>query len=430
MRRSAVAAACFVFLSVSYRAPADHLCAAGPEWFSGVPALPGYEPRSDCEFQRFAWQTFLALMATDRNRPTARYFTWELPSPALTTLYCGTVCGIPYRAPKNPCGGPPEQEVVNATTQPGLVPAGTSGELVDQAGNPVYFTAHVNPAWLEFVAKSGYQDPAVLGAADPKTSFPSATYEIKTSWRLTDRMSRAEKSQYLTTTACVVPERASDPLAPHTVKEVALVGFHITAGVANHPELVWATFEHARNAPDCARTPEPGPWAFHDGRTDCGDPRTPCNRPNLEPAREPINVCRTYPFGGATDGVARQIASLNRDVRTRLPRGSVLRNYELVGTLWGAYPADGPTLNLQEPGGSPLLSNTSLETFKQGISCFGCHSAQFPAELARFAAPGDPVVYRSKALFTSHIVLFPFFYAARGCAATCPATAASHRASW
>jgi len=433
-----VCAFLLVVILLPSRAAAQADCAALPDWFNGtVPSVPTFEPKTTCRFQQWAWQAFLGLLDTEQRQPTARYFTWPLPNPTITDLYCNGFCKIAYHKPPNPCGGPATQEVVNATTQPGFVRQDTSGELIDQNGKPVYFTAHVSPEWVAFFSQEQLFNPNTEADFDPRSSFPPGAFEIKSSWRIVKGMSQAERAQYYTTFACVVPE--DQTIAP-SQQEIALVGFHITGGAANHPELIWATFEHVRNAPDCQETPKAGSWAFYDGKTDCRQTKR-CNQPNpaAGPAY-PINVCRQSPSGGASPAVAREIASLNASVQAQLPRDSKLRFYELVGTVWAADPSPvaigtpAPTVNLQDPAGSPLLANTSLETFKQNVSCFGCHNSQFPGEFAGLMG-NSPVIYQSKTLFVSHIALFPFFFEAdtrggkTGCANTCqgaPATKPSH----
>jgi hypothetical protein len=395
-------------------------CEASPAWFTGVPAVPTFAPQSTCQFQQWAWQAFLALLQTDRAHPTPLYFTWPLPKDAIASLFCESSCHSAAQQVRNQCNGPLTQELVNATTQPGFVPSGTSGELIDQAGQPVYFTSHVSPEWVQFVTRRQLYDNHVLEAANSRLSFRAGTFEIKSSWRLTRGMSNAEKAQYYIVKGCVIPESGQ----ASSEEDLALVGFHITGGAPGHPELLWATFEHVRNAPDCDDTPAPGAWAFYDGRTNCSK-GPECNQPNptsVKPGElgHPINVCRKFPNGGASPQVARQIASLNQDVHDRLPRNSIWRNYELVGTVWGAdsIHKDAPTFNLQEPAGSPLLSNTTLETFKQNVSCFGCHNAQFPGEFAPIAG-SSPAVNETKDLYVSHVVLFPLFFAAGGCSSIC-----------
>jgi hypothetical protein len=425
-----------LLLPAAATAAATGSCSALPEWFAGIPDVPTATPASSCQFQQFAWQTFLALLTTSPSQPVPRYLTWDFPKAEMNKLFCASACqgGTPAAA-FNQCGGPSTEEVVNATTQPGFVPAGTSGEVIDQAGNPVYFTAHVSPLWLSFVSAHGLGDPNVLGAADSRLAFPGGTFEIKTSWRLAEGLTKAERAQYYVTRACVIPEqKETKPFEA----DLALVGFHVTGGADNHPELIWATFEHVDNAPDCDETPQPGPWGLYDGLADCRRQPSLCNRPNpsVTPYKPgpPINVCRTVPHGGADVDTARQIDHLNRDVQALLPRRSPLRFYELVGTLWAANSslAAAPTMNLQQPAGSPLLSNTTLETFKQGVSCFGCHSSQFPGEFAQIAQQppslaGQPsVALVDKNLYASHVVLFPYFFsAAHNC--VCPGGAARRR---
>ncbi len=427
-------------------------CSAPASWFNGVPPVPAAAPGSPCQFQQWAWQTFLALLATSPAQPVPRYLQWPFPKPTINGLFCQYACsgGTP-KSSFNQCGGPPAQEVVNATTQPGFPPkdaAGNplSGEVIDQAGNPVYFTAHVSPSWVTFVTGHQLANPAALSAADAQLPFPSGSFEIKTSWRLASGMSEREKAQYFVTTACVIPETksccrvpvgaggscpAGDQIPCASEQELALVGFHITGGADNHPELIWATFEHQLTAPDCDETPQPGPWSLYDGVTDCRSVEGRCNQANPVngPAR-PTNVCRKYAHGGAAPEIARQIDQLNGTAQRQLPSRSPLRFYSLIGTLWATDPAPAPppgvrtpTVNLTTPGGSPLLSNSTLETFKQDISCFGCHNSQFPGEFAGIV--GNPQVDRAtvtlmdKTLYLSHVVLFPYFFTPTN-ACTCP----------
>jgi hypothetical protein len=403
-------------------------CQAPADWFTGIPAVPTFEPRSTCQFQQWAWQAFLALLATDRAQPKPLYLTWPFPKDVLSSLYCDRQCGGSHAKPLQAQCSAPTQEAVNGSTQPGFVPAGTSGELIDQTGQAIYFTSHVSPAWADFINAERLYDNQVLENASPQLAFQAGAFEIKTSWRFTKGMRPAEKAQYFTTTACVIPEDGSTPFSA----ELALVGFHITGGAPNHPELLWATFEHVRNAPDCDVTPAPGAWSFYDGKANCRSGAGSCNRPNPKPlkpgqtAPPPINVCRRFAFGGASPLVARQIAALNQDVHDHLPADSKWRFYELVGTVWGANsnPQGSPTFNLQEPTGSPLLANSTLETYKQNVSCFGCHNAQFPGELAP-GAPSSPAVTETKNLFVSHVALFPLFFAEAGCAKTCTGSSAT-----
>jgi hypothetical protein len=430
LRRREGLASCLVVLAVFLLLPsavAAGGCSAPSNWFTGVPDVPNFTPATTCQFQQWSWQTLLALLATGPTQPVARYFTWDLPKPDMYDLYCQSVCQTTASMPKNPCpGGDPNQEVLTATDQPGYLGAKSSGTLIDQARNKVYITSHINGNWLQFVTDQKLYDPLALLSANPRSAFPAGVFEIKTSWRLADGLSPAERANYYITNACI----ALNPPATQQA-EVALVGFHVTGGTTDHPELIWATFEHVSNAPDCDETPiaaSPigGPWSFYDGKAHCRTHPELCNQPNSSSIMPPppINVCRKYPFGGADLAVALQIDQLNRDVHARLPLGSVLQFYDLVGSLWAKdpQPMGIPTLNLQAPAGSPQLSNTTLETFKQNVSCFGCHNPQFPGELAGDLGPHNPfraVTVVDKSLFASHVVLLPLFFAADSCQNVC-----------
>ncbi|HEY0782160.1 MAG TPA: hypothetical protein VGE98_06895, partial [Thermoanaerobaculia bacterium] len=360
-------------------------CTAIPSWFSGIPPVPANQPQTVCQFEQWAWQSFLGLLGTNAAQPTALFLTWPLPKDTMSIDYCVRGCGTP-KGPKvtlrGLCQGAATDEVANATEQPGFSPlvgstSGT-GELIDQRGNVVFIGAHVSPAWVDFIERRQLYNGTVLANANPLLSFHVGSFEVKTAWRSTAGMSPAEKATYFTAPVCQIVDNK------HTATvEMALVGFHIIGGAPNHPEQIWATFEHRFNAPDCQLTPAPGTWSFYDGKTNCRT--TPCNvsATAANPSAK-TTVCRVSPFGGANAQVATQIAQLNADVRAKLPAGSVLRNYDLVGTVWSSdpLPSNAVALNLQDPAGSPLLANTTLETYKQGVSCFGCHNTQFPGELA------------------------------------------------
>jgi hypothetical protein len=221
----------FLLVLLPHAAAAAAGCGALPEWFTGVPSIPTFEPRNTCQFQQWAWQAFLALLQTDGSQQTPLYFTWPLPKNSIYDLYCERVCHSDARLPPNPCNPPTQKEFVNATTQPGFVSPTTSGELIDQAGKPVYFTSHVSPEWVDFITRRQLYDNQVLESANPHLAFRAGAFEIKTSWRFTSGMSPAEKAQYYTTTACVAPEDHSTPFPA----ELALVGFHITGGAPGHP---------------------------------------------------------------------------------------------------------------------------------------------------------------------------------------------------
>ena len=119
---------------------------------------------------------------------------------------------------------------------------------------------------------------------------------------------------------------------------------------------------------------------------------------------------------------------------------SPLHFYNLV-SVWSAdrgppaTPTSPPT-TCRTPPARRYLANTTLETYKQNVSCFQLPQLQFPGELAAVTAfpPGtkpNPVVAMDKSLFASHVVLFPFFIdpSPQGCKAACAPTSAAAASS-
>jgi hypothetical protein len=152
--------------------------------------------------------------------------------------------------------------------------AGGGGVLLSQDGALVHYGVHTNDLYAYFLTgqKAGAIDPtpttyahdaddmAALNAymASVSPPFVSAApvtlvMELKTSW--VDAETVADSSAYITVPARVPTyARSGDNTewTPHGHRDVtlALTGLHIAGTVQNHPEFVWATFEHISNAPD------------------------------------------------------------------------------------------------------------------------------------------------------------------------------------
>jgi len=125
---SLVSSALFVaalFLLPQPAAAAPGGCQARAEWFTGIPAVPTFEPRSPCQFQQWAWQAFLALLETDRAQPKPLYLRWPFPKDVISALYCDRQCGGSHAKPLQAQCSAPTEEAVNGSTQPGFVPAGS-----------------------------------------------------------------------------------------------------------------------------------------------------------------------------------------------------------------------------------------------------------------------------------------------------------------
>jgi hypothetical protein len=227
--------------------------------------------------------------------------------------------------------------------------------------------------------------------------FPPGVTEIKTSWRILS----APDPTYYTITASIQP-----PSGPAQTYTLGLVGFHMVINTKNHPEFVWATFEHFANAPNCTNpqtAPAPG-WSFTSaaaatclstsGYSKCGQYNfnTPSKVSSL--TGPPTQVCRTFADGtdpaSMTNGNNNDTNRFNIDTLnaqiigpngfvTALPANnpmSVWKNYSLQGGLWTNGGVGSGGTDVQR--GSLEIVNATMETFNQtptsNNNCFACHT--------------------------------------------------------
>lgn len=252
--------------------------------------------------------------------------------------------------------------------------------------------------------------------------LPPDLVEMKLAWRF---LRQADRSRYYWQEI-----RFEDG----SVATLGLVGFHLAQVTEYHPEMVWSTWEHVDNAPDCSPTevspaePENG-WTMMESecaacladpsQQECSDPCGPVNRsnagsgdPKVYPLQaDPTNTCRVYPEGtrdgdNQADTNRSNIRQLNAQVAgpdgylASLPANdpqSVWQNYRLVGGIWfntatndspPSYLPPAPGTNPDRQRGSIALANTVMETTFQGgpvpkvddasnseVNCFQCHQA-------------------------------------------------------
>ena len=196
---------------------------------------------------------------------------------------------------------------------------------------------------------------------------------------------------------------------------MALVGLHVVGVVQDHPEFIWATFEHKDNAPDlpagtstaAATAVDSRDWTFYKA----GTPANQCNLPNgatvtlADPGNQvlsPItNAFRQTAFGGGDAQNVANIQALNASVAAQLGAADVFSNYRLTGGVWMGpnqlVPGLNPVTIRPLLAGSLALANPTMETFTQGGSCFSCHNT------ARQTVMGTS--FSPKNLNLSHILL-------------------------
>jgi len=356
---------------------------------------------SNCDFHQWAWQNFLWLTQEVDGQP--RFLSFATPDSLLGNEPRGM---LPRMAKSD------SPESLDEYLQ-----AGTDGIFVAHNGRSVYYSQYLDQTFVNFVQSNNLTDPTALQAlikANPATNFPiegtAGAMELKVSWLVvTDGFDASNMFTMQTEIAKLVNKNGQIVIDTSQTEEVtvALVGFHIAGIVAGHPEMIWATFEHQRNAPNVMPgLPLDQPvsdqdYTFYSANTtlaECNVNNTSDGLLKLDQQTQTLSpitqACRQYQFGNAA-GVNtindKNIQTLNASVAKLFDPTDVWKNYAEVGAVWFKG------TNTLQPGlsiatdellaGSLSLSNATIETFTQVAStennCFRCHNTmqQFPPKV-------------------------------------------------
>lgn len=362
------------------------------------PGPPAGTPVTNCAFHQWSWNAFLWLTQNVKGRPRFESFTQ-------------TGIGTSAKVLNAMIGRSAKAETLDIIGQ-----AGPDGIMVDLQGHPIYYSIYSDPTFGNFIKKYGLLDPAKLRAFDPNAEFPVGSLTLKAAWKIVNP--GEDVSTFYTRKAQVAPLAMQNGKIvivkngkPLNVT-VALVGFHVAGAVKDHPEMIWATFEHIGNAPDIPKpVNDMAPndivsdknWLFYKANTpfkDCNINSAGAGALTLDAAKQTLSpvtqVCRIIPWGGGNQMNIDNIKALNASVQALFEQKdakSVWKNYFEVGAIWfsvanGLKPnctfqpgslscaPGGPTSSILT--GSTQLSNTAVETFTQSQSaqdnCFACHN--------------------------------------------------------
>ncbi|HRQ63254.1 MAG TPA: hypothetical protein PKZ76_00060 [Xanthomonadaceae bacterium] len=408
-------------------------CPAKPEWFPVTPFPDGedFPNSSNCDFHQWSYQAFLWLLQPSSAEAGAplNFETFADPGAVLKPGGPGTV---PYPG-RSPSTGAKVLARVgkssNSVDADDVFQAGPGNRvLVDQAGNVVYYSGLLNEPFWDFVVDESLFDLKSLLDIAPGTDFPVNAIELKVSWRVAATLVGGapvkvfipDAEAHFHTMPATVPlvEVVDGMVTDNTGKTqdvlLAMVGMHVVGVVKDHPEFIWATFEHKANAPDCDAVPTGGsepstglPWSLY-------TPNSTLAIQNQFDVNAPLNVvsvCRLAPWGGGNAQNTANIEALNRSVAPHLA-GSVWANYELIGAVWTTGDGDIPGANgapMREGDqqiGSLGLANTSMETFTQDANCFACHNGG--VHTVTVSAPGrapSGQIVAAKHLNLSHFIV-------------------------
>ncbi len=442
------------------RAGAAADCLADPAWFpGGIPNPPAVNPllplppgAPDCDFYKWAWQTFLYVTYAEGADQQPRFVNYIAPldlfanKAPLTLTLANRKKGSLNLMPRG-------AKSASASTVDDVLQATSKGLIVDHSGRAVYYGTHLNDVFEKFVRRNGFDaDVTKIGTFDAGTPVDPGSVELKSSWKILDP-AVDDADQFFTIEADIPSLKVvTDAMGKKHIETdfqhprhetLALVGLHIVGTVKDHPEFIWATFEHVRNAPGLV-----GQKVDNDDAVDAssdftfydlGVKRSECNQnardmltldvttQKLTPVTQ---VFRQFRYGSPDNPMTNinepddEVTELNRDVRGRLKNAkSVWKNYFLLGAVW----IDNPGMNFQ-PTDTPIadavlagetrLSNATMETFTQHElappvppgpakpNCFRCHSA---ASDTHTMPSGASLTLPAKKINVSHALTNAFF---------------------
>jgi hypothetical protein len=384
----------------------------------------------DCTFHQWSWEAFIWGTALSSNG-VPRFMT--MPTPA------ELVDALPGQA-----GSGPRTLRLGVRPLHGLDPAAGvegAGAIVEADGNmlvapngfPVYASVHMNDSY----ALTASSNMMFNGDFDRNTNdyFNVGALVFKATWLRLDKDQNPPRGAFVTkaevpwlTTTNAPDGLIAIPSGTNVVVNVALLGLHVVGFTEKHPEFLWGTFEHHRNAPmldDNSFNPT-GVSTNDYTLYRAGTPFNAVNQPTQPdqvggPAKLTFNPL-TQKFAPTSNGVLLNrtggetnpggpgnVDAVNqaaRKVLARLPSApqAAFAHYKLIGTVWmrpNQYVDTNPqafTNNLSSLAvGSVNLANSTAETFVQFPTtkdpakvqnCFLCHNATMfpPHRVVRRAA--------------------------------------------
>lgn len=393
---------CFTSGSSTQSTSSTYDCVTKDEWFTN-PSMPTRVEKSEdngksssfCDFYQFSTQAYIYLMSPSKKDPSLRNFQDTSKYPLLEFEVTETAKG-PKFVPVDSCDGKISGSTLRTSLDKTISSfstgqAGGGNTIYDQNGNVVFYEVRFNQELCNLTSS------ATEMAKQKIFNFPSGTTEIKLAWKVltNNETSSTQTPEYVTQTVDGVT--------------YGLVGMHIAIATKDHPEFVWATYEHLTNSPNCNAQGSQSQtnWSFAsaDCTKDLPDSLTPSKKQDCKfnstqdnltaKHHTPTNICRVHPYGTATgdfhaDVNLANIVSQNENIYESLTRLdvaeslNVLTNYFNVGDIWVSDTEESSGgAGVPNERGSLRLANTVAETVFQDVNlnskdfssnCFGCHN--------------------------------------------------------
>lgn len=389
----------------------DSLCIVSPSWFphsqtpapeEGIGSPFDTSSTTNQIFHQWSWNKFLWLTKPDQgnnplflNQQKVRQVSSHM---AAITIPAGATVVLEDTAQAGPS---------SAILQ-------TNPDYNSGSSHTVYYSIHMNPKMYAAAKAFAHKIQHDSLAPSNMESFPVGSFELKVAWVPLSAIPTAKQGNYFTTTASLSTNGGTS----FQNTPVALIGMHVVGIVQNHPEFIWATFEHDDLAPNydwAANTAsstadkllfKSGSTSgingiLYDSNTRLGvTPNQVFDLFQYGIPRNPDGSFMTTSQQEPTDFA--NVEGINQCVKSQL--NDVWKNYFYNGSLW--LNTDGKSSSQQTalidslgynisnatPGsyarGSVNCANITMETFTQTFesnidsikvtnlaNCFSCHSA-------------------------------------------------------
>ena len=187
---------------------------------------------TNCIFHQWSWQKFLWLTKPQSNGKPL--FLNELilvsPAMALVTPQKGTKLVL---SSIDQAGGNDAVLKTNPTFNSEKIKSDT-----------IYYSIHMDSTMYKAATSFATDiNNGSLPSSNTKT-FPVNSLELKVAWVDLNAIDTSKQGSYFQTEAAIELSDGS-----YKTITVALIGMHVVGVVINHPEFIWATFEHKGMAP-------------------------------------------------------------------------------------------------------------------------------------------------------------------------------------
>jgi hypothetical protein len=222
-------------------------CLIKPSWFPHDQTPPPLEGQkspfangktvTNLNFHQWSWQKFLWLTKPLKNENSLPLF-----------LVQDSIIQIDdAMGPLVPFNGASVVLIYNQQAcSNGVLKTNPAYNKENNNAERLYYSLHTSPTMMK--AKDEFLKGMKLRTINEKLNyetFPVASLELKVSWVEIEAIPKEKRSLYYTTIGAISNENGI-----FENKKVAMLGMHVVGVVENHPEFIWATFEHKDMAPN------------------------------------------------------------------------------------------------------------------------------------------------------------------------------------